>query len=102
VRLFEEVAERERERERERRLFLICRYMEGDAAAFANKFTAHCNDPWGDLSIVYSMNEYLDDKKNLISACVLYCLLCRQEWTSEKVDLCSKDTPLLKENSIIA
>jgi len=53
VRLFEEVAERERER----RLFLICRYMEGDAAAFANKFTAHCNDQWGDLSIVYSMNE---------------------------------------------
>jgi len=48
--------------------------MEGDAADFANKFTAHCNDPWGDLSIVYSMNEYLDDKKLEFSVCA-FCLL---------------------------
>jgi hypothetical protein len=44
------------QRERDTSIFNMQIY-ERRPAAFANKFTAHCNDPWGDLSIVYSMNE---------------------------------------------
>jgi hypothetical protein len=59
VRLFEEVTERERERE----VFLICRYMEGDALLLPPiNLQRIATDRWGHSSIVYSMNEYLNNK----------------------------------------
>jgi hypothetical protein len=76
--------------------------MEGDAAAaFANKFTAHCNDPWGDLSIVYSMNEYLDDKKLDFSMCALLSAFAVRSGRLKKSTFVPKTPRFLKKTPLL-